>query len=352
MGRLRGERPRPAGRGRLQPRPGAGGRGGCGRRSGRARHGSSRPSWWSAAPARSPPAAPPGWACGRPWRASSATTFLAASCSTSWRRAASTQARPPSMQARPTGLSVVLTEPGDRATLTSQGTIGALDRRDGGRRSAGPGPPRAHRRLVPAGSGAGAGRHPAPGAGGRCHHLARPRCRPRRRWDGGLLELLPEIDQLLPNEVEALALAGTGDVEQAAKRLAALRPGGARSSAAPRACWRPSDGELVRAPALAVQVVDTIGAGDSTNAGWLAGRLRGWPARAGRPPGGRVRIALDAGPRRHRRPADVRRGRSSAVILCAGGQPLDRPPVRGRRAASRAPPTGRRSSSRSPVARA
>ena len=38
------------------------------------------------------------------------------------------------------------------------------------------------------------------------------------------------------------------------------------------------DGALVAAPAVAVEVVDTIGAGDSTNAGWLAGVLNGWPA--------------------------------------------------------------------------
>ena len=38
------------------------------------------------------------------------------------------------------------------------------------------------------------------------------------------------------------------------------------------------DGMVVRAPAVDVAVVDTIGAGDSTNAGWLAGVLKGWPA--------------------------------------------------------------------------
>ena len=34
-------------------------------------------------------------------------------------------------------------------------------------------------------------------------------------------------------------------------------------------------GEIARAPALTIDVADTIGAGDSTDAGWLAARLGG-----------------------------------------------------------------------------
>ncbi len=93
--------------------------------------------------------------------------------------------------------------------MTFQGTIGALQPAMVVGRAAGPGPPRAHRRLVPAGRGAGAGRHPAAGAGGRARPpRSTPAPIPTARWDGGLLELLPELDQLLPNEAEALALTG------------------------------------------------------------------------------------------------------------------------------------------------
>ena len=53
-----------------------------------------------------------------------------------------------------------------------------------------------------------------------------PNWDPAQQWDGGLLELLGEVDILLPNATEACALAGVSDAEVAAAKLAAGRASG------------------------------------------------------------------------------------------------------------------------------
>ncbi len=85
-----------------------------------------------------------------------------------------------------------------------------------------------------------------------------------------VFDLLAQVDIFLPNEVEATALAGTEDVEEAARALARHVRGwvvvkrGARGALAVSAT-----DERVSVPAFPVQVVDTTGAGDSFNAGFI-----------------------------------------------------------------------------------
>ena len=79
---------------------------------------------------------------------------------------------------------------------------------------------------------------------------------------------------LLLNEVEAVALARTSDPEEAARSLAAgmrrqnpmvvVKQGPHGALACSTGC------EILRVPALDVAVIDTIGAGDAFNAGYLA----------------------------------------------------------------------------------
>lgn len=102
---------------------------------------------------------------------------------------------------------------------------------------------------------------------------------PSEAWSG-VAECLPLVDLLLPNASEAIALAGVlgGDaivadaadaVEEAARRLAAVGPtvivkhGAAGGLAV-------SGSDVLRAAGLVVDVVDTTGAGDSFDAGFLA----------------------------------------------------------------------------------
>ncbi len=105
-----------------------------------------------------------------------------------------------------------------------------------------------------------------------------PNWDPSERWDGGLRELLGDIDVLLPNAVEAVRIAGGGDPHHAAQRLAALGPLvavklGADGALAARAGATPVS---VRAPVVAA-VRDAVGAGDSFDAGVLAALLDGQP---------------------------------------------------------------------------
>jgi sugar/nucleoside kinase (ribokinase family) len=96
---------------------------------------------------------------------------------------------------------------------------------------------------------------------------------PEDRWHG-VFDLLPLIDVLLPNAAEACRMTGCDTVEDAADKLAAIVPLVAIKCG--------SDGAFIatgklraRVPGVIVQPVDTIGAGDSFNAGFLAGLLRG-----------------------------------------------------------------------------
>jgi sugar/nucleoside kinase (ribokinase family) len=102
---------------------------------------------------------------------------------------------------------------------------------------------------------------------------------PEDRWGAPLDELLPLIDIFLPNEDEAKRIARTDDLNAALDYLAH------RVSIVAIKCGR--RGSIVRSgdqtwnvPGLAIEtadLVDTIGAGDSFNAGFLHAYLRKLP---------------------------------------------------------------------------
>lgn len=101
-----------------------------------------------------------------------------------------------------------------------------------------------------------------------------PNYDPGASWQG-LRDLLPLVDVFLPNQTEACALTGLDNPAEAALSLAkqagtvAVKMG-AQGAVGVR-------GELLaHVPALAVTVVDTVGAGDSFDAGFLCGFLKGW----------------------------------------------------------------------------
>ncbi|GAB2820248.1 carbohydrate kinase family protein [Streptomyces daliensis] len=102
---------------------------------------------------------------------------------------------------------------------------------------------------------------------------------PDGQWDpAGLATVLPLVDFLLPNAQEALALAGPSAVslESAAARLASYGPrvivkNGGKGALA-------YDGRTpLRTRGTPVRPLDTVGAGDSFNAGYLAAVLAGLP---------------------------------------------------------------------------
>jgi sugar/nucleoside kinase (ribokinase family) len=99
---------------------------------------------------------------------------------------------------------------------------------------------------------------------------------PAQAWHRDVLNALCYVDVLLPNEREACLLALETDMGKAIKILRSLVPlliikrGSLGATAyTPTGCCS--------AAARQVKVIDAVGAGDSFNAGFLQGWVRGWP---------------------------------------------------------------------------
>ena len=97
---------------------------------------------------------------------------------------------------------------------------------------------------------------------------------PEDCWDGGIREALHYVDIFLPNGREAQRLTGAADVESAARDLARSVPIVVVKLGAEGAIARRGD-EQWFSRALRLEVVDSVGAGDSFNAGFLHEYLRG-----------------------------------------------------------------------------
>lgn len=97
---------------------------------------------------------------------------------------------------------------------------------------------------------------------------------PANIWGAPLPELLPLVDVFLPNESEVCRMTGTTNVEEALDRLPAAISLVAVKRGARGARLRTSAGRFDVSP-LQVTPVDTLGAGDSFDAGFLAAYLQG-----------------------------------------------------------------------------
>ena len=177
---------------------------------------------------------------------------------------------------RPTGLSVILSRGEDRAILTSTGTIPELrcelvaPELVASTRHVHVSSYFLQRRL----------RRDLPSLFDAAHHAGAstsvdPNWDPAERWDG-VLELLDRTDCFFPNSTEARAITGIDDVDVAAEALtehgtvAVVKFG----QGGGLAMW---GDEVARSEAIPAEVVDTTGAGDTFDAGFIAGRLEGWP---------------------------------------------------------------------------
>ena len=97
---------------------------------------------------------------------------------------------------------------------------------------------------------------------------------PDDRWEGGLQDVLRHVDVFLPNEREACKAAATDDLEVAIRKLSQIVPLvvvklGRNGALAQRGT------ERLVSPPRTVKTVDTIGAGDSFDAGFLHEFVRG-----------------------------------------------------------------------------
>jgi sugar/nucleoside kinase (ribokinase family) len=101
-----------------------------------------------------------------------------------------------------------------------------------------------------------------------------PNWDPTEHWDGGLLDLLDEVTILFVNAEEARRIARVDDAEEAGRMLSrgetlvVVKLGSQGALAVDR-------DRVIHSPPIAVEEVDAVGAGDSFDAGFLAGRLAG-----------------------------------------------------------------------------
>ena len=96
---------------------------------------------------------------------------------------------------------------------------------------------------------------------------------PSEKWGSDLLDMLPEIDVFLPNETELAGITEITDRRQALERVA-----NGRTITVVKlgrdGCLALRGGSLEHCPAFQVTPLDTTGAGDSFNAGFLHAWLR------------------------------------------------------------------------------
>jgi sugar/nucleoside kinase (ribokinase family) len=97
---------------------------------------------------------------------------------------------------------------------------------------------------------------------------------PSDEWGGVLDQLLDRIDLLLPNEDEIMRIAGKNTLEQSLDALAPRIPL-IVVKCGPRGAVVQQGDQRSWVPPLRVEPVDTIGAGDSFNAGFLSFYLKG-----------------------------------------------------------------------------
>jgi sugar/nucleoside kinase (ribokinase family) len=97
---------------------------------------------------------------------------------------------------------------------------------------------------------------------------------PDGKWDGQLERVLPNVDVFLPNAREAMAISRAPDAWAALAELAEIVPVVAIKMGSAGALIR-AGGRSLRVGSYSVAVVDTAGAGDSFDAGFLYGYLNG-----------------------------------------------------------------------------
>ncbi len=98
---------------------------------------------------------------------------------------------------------------------------------------------------------------------------------PEQQWGSDLSDTLQEVDLFLPNEEELKAITGHHDLLDA---LIALDNGRTRTvvKRGRLGCATLHEGKLLEVPAHVVDAVDSTGAGDSFDAGFLHAWLREW----------------------------------------------------------------------------
>jgi len=96
---------------------------------------------------------------------------------------------------------------------------------------------------------------------------------PDDRWQGGLWDVLRYVDVFLPNEREVLKITGEPKLEDATRRLAEIVPLVVVKRGAEGAIAQCGTDRFSSRP-MKVDAIDTIGAGDSFDAGFISQYIR------------------------------------------------------------------------------
>jgi sugar/nucleoside kinase (ribokinase family) len=104
-----------------------------------------------------------------------------------------------------------------------------------------------------------------------------PNYDPSGRWDEGITRLLEKVDIFLPNAVECQGIAGTANLELAQQKLRTrVKYLGIKLGKEGASLFHGENEYCVKP--IRVEVADTVGAGDSFDAGFVYGYLAGWEA--------------------------------------------------------------------------
>ncbi len=99
---------------------------------------------------------------------------------------------------------------------------------------------------------------------------------PSEQWDSGLKAALPHVDIFLPNEDEALRISGERDLHRALDVLSQVVPVVVVKRGEKGAVLRAGT-KVIEMPALPAKFVESTGAGDTFDAGFVFGFIRGAP---------------------------------------------------------------------------
>ena len=105
-----------------------------------------------------------------------------------------------------------------------------------------------------------------------------PNCDNKNQWNSGIWKCLEYLDVLLLNEMEAINIAKAKSLNRALDLFAQKVPTVVIKLGSKGALAK-SRGQVIQLPAFKVRTIDTTGAGDSFDAGFLYGHLNGFDLR-------------------------------------------------------------------------
>lgn len=99
---------------------------------------------------------------------------------------------------------------------------------------------------------------------------------PDEIWNGILMEALKLVDVFLPNETEAMAISRQGNISEALDHFAEIVPIIVIKLGEKGACLKYGNNDSIYQTAAQIDVIDTVGAGDSFDSGFVYGYLNDW----------------------------------------------------------------------------